>query len=609
MVEMKAYADSAGVQIIYWIAPASQERSNSASPRRSLPIARKACGISEWIKINQGKVRRGSECKKGTGCKCISTFLYGKGIEFAAATSFFMRPPKELKDLALLPLEDNTLSSTSELVQLKHKSIVENFVACLFTEFQLPLEKKWMHSKAWRFQLKMTKDVAVPVFCCEGLGYLLGIPKHFTYLHAACLQFHDESHISPQSSSDATMYDVGRKLLLQKSSMGKNVKRKTYSKLMLNVYCKMKSTHSEAELGRAFQRKNRGESTVFVPSPNPVPVPTVGYFHLVFNESYPDMACTKSAFNRRFEMVRKFFMSNDKDYFLMASPRTIGHAILLSIKGQETSNMMLHDANVCAVSVSKKFLSVSQNVFVHEHGYNGTKKKLNDPTGDGRVLYHWQKKRQYNQLFDLFPSCHHEVIQPFVEQLLHTLVLSDAVPRTAKCCSIKANWIIANLKLSGMLHSDPASCKLTHPVHVQALHNCYTMEQIRSLTVAGIQLLNVFIPIGEDGTFMLICTETQELHDGSGPQHRVVYVPHGSALVLPPTVHHACGLQCGMRPSVIMQLQVAVNHQNKTPVVTPARHFFHYIQGPPKHRVASSSIESHSDQLCNLQHLCAMFLE
>jgi hypothetical protein len=258
--------------------------------------------------------------------------------------------------------------------------------------------------------------------------------------------------------------------------------------------------------------------------------------------------------------------------------------------GGRNTAAIVHDADVFAFSVNCAFLKAAGERFIDTLGYNGTHPKtsghLSDPTKDKRVLYLWLRGQQKNQLYYLFDSNDYTLVDAFTQTLLQQFVNSGAAAGSPKSVCISANWIICKLRLSGKLAADVKKCKIFHEVHVQKLHNCYTLQEQKSFCSMSYQIMDVFIPVSDIGAFMLISTEHSDHHT---VQQRIVFIPHGSALVLPHTVYHACGLQPGFSPVGILQLQVSVNHHSGAPVSLPSRKTFHYLEGPEKQKNTSPS--------------------
>jgi hypothetical protein len=533
-----------------------------------------------------------------------------------SAICFFADPPDELKALCRAPV---VWSSNKQRADSKLVRIHENALACLFTAFEVPHVKSIMQSKLWTLQLRGAHP-STPGFCCNGIACLLGCPQQFAYLHDTYLRFYDGSHIGAVCSTQRALYSVGDKLMLPSKGLGKNARRRYYNLLLLEHQSHMMSTLTALEMSKTFQLKDKTVAPQFLEHSNPIRVPSVQYFCRSFFRVHPKLECTKSAFNRRFRIFRHFLLSNGRLFFLVAAAMENQHRLLLDIKGKPLDEQIIHDSGVYAVWIGTSFLTVAHASFVLRFGYNASKNTghLSDPGTNGTILYFWPSSSSNNQIFDLLPDKYNDETSAFSNRLLRQLIRAGIIGRTSKSAVIKANWVISKLNMSGELHADAGKSTVHHAVYVQGLHNGYTKSVLRHLASHHNQIVDIFIPVTVLGCFMLICTQDQ-LHgfdQSLDSKERVVYIPYGCALVLPHTVYHACGLQPGFAPVVLLQLQVQINHRSTHPSCMPNRGIFRYYEkageAVEKCTTVSPSIKQRQfNQLlpqCDLGHFAVMFL-
>jgi hypothetical protein len=398
--------------------------------------------------------------------------------------------------------------------------------------------------------------------------------------------------------------------------LGKNARRKYYNLLLLEHQSYMMSTLTALEMSGTFRLKDKTVVPQFPEHTDPIWVPSVRYFCQSFFQMHPKLECTKSAFNCRFRTFRHFLMSNGRSFFLVAVARENQHRLLLDIKGKPLDEQIIHDSGVYAVWIGTSFLTAAHASFVLKFGYNASKntEQLSDPGTNDTILYFWPKSSLNNQIFDLLQEKYTDEACAFSSMLLHQLIRAGIIGRTIKSAAIKANWVISKLNMSGNLHADAGKSEVHHAVYVQGLHNSYTKEVLRHIASSHNQVVDIFIPVTVLGCFMLICTQDQlnSFDQSLDSKERVVYIPYGCALVLPHTVYHACGLQPGFAPVVLLQLQVQINHRSKKPSCLPNRGIFRYYEKAGwAVEKCTTVVPSRTHQLlpqCNLGHFAIMFL-
>jgi len=543
----------------------------------------------------------------------------------APVAMFFMDPPPELKKLRSLPAIMSTEQLSNPEIVASLEKAYEDAVACMSTDFEHPREQKAISAKQWFFRLK-NMGSKTPVFCNKGIGLFLECPSQFDNMYA--------SHLKIMDAHKTVSYSIGVRLLHDDGRGNKNSKRQLFNYWILECVSQMKESLPEPVFNDMCTRKDRGSTEPFIVDSNPVRVPNVQklfdfFIGLVENN---ELKSEKSAFNRRLRPLRNFLRSMKRTMFIVAGRWTSGCSLLIELKGhisaqvynEEVQQSIVHRMNIYAVSVDLGFIKQAWMSFANEYGRNGTKRpecnRLVDPSGKKRIFYGFPDGHLNNELYQLVNGDPASVTM-FAERLLLQLSQSGAIPKNSKNARIKCNWIVSKLNLPMVFALDATNFSTQHDVYVEKLHNCYTMDELFTIQNRQYCVFDLFIPVSGMGCFMLICTEhvtalpNDTIRQGEGDVNapRIVYIPHGSALVLPCTAYHASGLQSGLTPSVVLQIQVSINTQTNKPALVPPRTGFQYMDGQStmEHMKIPSLKElsvSADAILRNLSYVSAFFL-